>query len=787
MIAELLASTVQMLSGTANPDQWLIDWVNGGEASSSGEHINEKNALNCPALKAAVTVLAEAMQTLPLEVYEVAKSGRHVPATDHPVAEMFARTPNEEMSAPVCRNKMQIDLGTYGNCYTEIQRTIRGSPVAIWPRSPKPERTKPFRNDKDGKIWYQLHDQVGREQTPVRAADMLHIPYFSLDGLIGKSPVRMLKEAIGGNQGAERFANEMFKNGGTPQGYIKHPGKLSEPAYNRLKESIGEQADHSNRHKTQILEEGMEFQGTSMDPARVQMIEVRRFLVEEIARAYRIAPHLLQDLSHGTFSNITELGRQFVIFTLSPWMNLWTGEINRKLLVPPYFCRFNAKEFLRGDPTAFAQWCRTLFAIGVLSVNDIRHEHGLNPVDDENADEYFVPLNMVPLSKATDLEWIKGKGGNSQQSDGKTPKPGAPTGGDGTTPAQPGTEPAPKEPNNMAALSAAEAVLADMLYRMERIEVHAALRAAKDPAKFLQTLEGFYVKHAATIREAIELPAASVRAAGGLAYKGVSLSQSLDAIIGEHLAGKWAALLAAAECQPAELYGRVEACVKSWRNLDNPNHVPAGSPEGGQFAPADGGGSGGDNSGGSEKTGIQREAVDHQVDKSAQEISGLSHERLVVLNPDGSVHNEVNGNRDSITLNQSEKESLEGRITLHNHPAQGYPFSRVDVENAIRNGELESHVCGPKGERYKMNYEKLSGKTPEERGKIADRVKRDFPKFDRQESEKLGPMMRNAHNPTGTIKPFSRDSAALAVHNTWTRIAEKHGFEYVGDPKVTLL
>lgn len=570
MITELIATTVMMLSGTSAPDQWLIDWVSGGEASSSGEHINEENALNCPAVKAAVTVLAESMQTVPLEVYEVSKSGRHVPLTNHPVAEMFSRAPNEEMSAPVCRNKMQIDLGTYGNAYAEIQRTVRGVPVAIWPRSPKPERTKPWRNPADRKIWYQVHDEAGREQTPVPAANMLHIPYFSLDGMIGKSPVRMLKEAIGGNKGAERFANEMFKNGGGAQGYITHPGKLSEPAYNRLKASMGEQSDHGNRHKKQILEEGMLFNDTTLDPAKVQMIEVRRFLIEEIARAYRIAPHLLQDLSHGTFSNITELGRQFVIFTLAPWMNLWTGEINRKLLTPPYFCRFNAKEFLRGDPTAFAAWCRTLFMIGVLSVNDIRHEHGLNPIEDDNADEYFVPLNMVPLSKATDLEWIKGKGGNAQNSDGKTPKPGAPPGGDGSTSAQPGTEPVPKEPGGLAGpLAAAEAVLADALNRMEQIEVNAVLRAAKNPAKFLQTLDSFYAKHAETIRETIELPAAAVRAVGGLDFHGLSLSRSLDAVVAEHLAGKRAALLAASECQPSELYERVKSCVSEWGEPTN--------------------------------------------------------------------------------------------------------------------------------------------------------------------------------------------------------------------------
>lgn len=549
MITELLGRTIQYLSGTANPSQWLVDWVNGGEATSSGEHINEENALKVPAVKAAVTVLAETMATLSLDVYQTLKSGRNQPATDHPVQHILHTEPNQEISSFVWRNTTQIHLGTYGNGYALIQRTISGSkPVALWPRLPNPDRTRPYRNEQDGAIWYEMRDENGRLEEPVPARDMLHIPYFSLDGILGKSPVRMIREAIGGNKAAERFANEVFKNGATPQGFFKHPGQLSEAAYARLKASRAQQSEHGNRHKTDILEEGMEFQAVSMNPAAVQMIEVRRFLIEEIARAYRIAPHLLQDLTHGNYNNVTELGRQFIVYTMMPWCSLWAAEINRKLLKPPYFCQFNFEPFLKGDYTARAGFYRTMFGIGVYSVNDIRHKEGENPIEHPNADERFVPLNMVPLSKATEEKPAPG----SQE-----PKPGAPPVGDGVTPAEPNGDTGGR--GELAkAREAAEAVLQETLSRMERIEENAVIRATKDPAKFLSVVDAFYAKHHDTLLSAIRLQAGAVEAAGGRAYVD-STSDAIAAMDARH-----EMIINASECQPAELMERVQECVASW-------------------------------------------------------------------------------------------------------------------------------------------------------------------------------------------------------------------------------
>lgn len=565
MLTELLGGGLKMLSGrsdTENPQRWFTDFINGGNTTSSGEHITEKNALRVTPVKCAISVLAESMQTLPIEIMrQNPKSGTRSRATDHPVQELFFRQVNDEMSSAVWKNTTQMHLGLWGNSYSRIVRTMHKDrlPVGLSLLPAEPERTKPVRGA-DGKIRYEIHDEHGRRGDDVPAKDMLHMPYLSLNGVTGQSPIQLLREAIGGNKAAERFANEMFKNGGTPQGFFTHPGVLSEPAHARLKKALAENAEHGNRHGTQILEEAMRFEPSAMEPEKVQMTEARLFLVSEICRIYRITPHLLQDLTHGTFTNVAELGRQFITYTMMPWMNLWSGEINRKLLEPPYFARFNPMEFLRGDPAELAAWLKTMFMIGGLSVNEIRGDQGQDPLSEPNADEHFVPLNMVPLSKATDAEWVKGKGGENNDE-----KPGGVPGGDGVTP---NDATMAAKPSTDETIALAKVVIDDTFRRMSRIEANAANRAARQPETFTASLDKFWPAHRDRLIDALTLPMKILASLQGFVSNPtlgpLSVDDEIAASADEQIERHHAELLTAAECKPSELADRVAAAVESW-------------------------------------------------------------------------------------------------------------------------------------------------------------------------------------------------------------------------------
>jgi len=390
----------QSLSGTAAPEKWLVDWVTQGSRTSSGERINESTALTCAAVYAANRVLAETMATLPPSIFRHLPGGGHAPAPDHPVHRILHDEPNPECSSFIWRETLQGHLGTWGNGYAEIQRAFNQMPVSLWQRSPKPHHTRPKRRDDvDGKIWYQCRSDAG-EESWIKAENMFHVPGFGFDGLVGYSPISLMREPIGVNKAAERYAGELFANDARPNGYLTIPEGLSEDAYERTKKGFNESgSEHGSRHKTHLLEGGATFAASQMNPEDVQMIEARRFGIEEIARAYRIAPPLLQDLTHGTFSNITELGRQFIVYTMMPWIKRWEHEINRKLLTPEFFCKFNTYAFMQGDPEKEALYLTKQFMMGVVTINDVLELHDQNPIGPEG-DVRFVPRNLMPLEQA---------------------------------------------------------------------------------------------------------------------------------------------------------------------------------------------------------------------------------------------------------------------------------------------------------------------------------------------------------------------------------------------------
>ncbi len=389
------------LSGTANPEKWMVDWVTQGRRTSSGETINESTALTCAAVYAANRVLGETIACLPLDVFRRLPGGGKQPAQNLTQQRLLHDAPNKETTSFIFRETLQVHLGTWGNGYAEIQRSFDGTPQALWQRSPKPDRTKPVRRDDvDGEIWYLCRDEVGTE-TWIKAENMFHVPGLGFDGLIGYSPINLMKDPIGVNKAAERYAGELFLNDGRPNGYITLPAgpSMSDPSYNRTKKAFQSGSEHGNRHKIQILEGGATYATAQMNPEDVQMIEARKFGIEEIARAYRIPPPLLQDLTHGTFSNVTELGRQFIKFTMLPWIKRWQEEINRKLLPPDHFAKFNTRAFLQGDPKQEAEFATKMFMMGESTVNEIRELHDKNPIGPDG-DVHFVPANLIPLELA---------------------------------------------------------------------------------------------------------------------------------------------------------------------------------------------------------------------------------------------------------------------------------------------------------------------------------------------------------------------------------------------------
>jgi HK97 family phage portal protein len=397
-LAEVRASPENPSTNLADPAAWLVDSLVSGQESRAGKRISETTALYNTALSACVRLLSETVATLPLHVYRVNGRTREID-TEHPVARLLRR-PNYEMDAVQLRETLMAHVLTWGNAYAEIERNGAGRPVALWPLLP--DRTRPQRTDR-GTLFYTT--SVGTRNFNLPAENVFHLVGLGFDGLMGYSPIRMHRQAIGLALATEEFGASWFGSGSRPSGVLTHPGALSDKAKANLRR--GWESAHaglSNSNRVAILEEGLKWQQIGIPPEDAQFLETRKFQVEEIARMYRVPLHLIQHMEKSTSwgSGIEELGQGFVTYSLQSWLVRWEQRIQSRLIPAVEDGRVYAKHsvegLLRGDSVKRAEFYSKMVAMGVYSINEIRELEDRNPIDD--GDLRFVPLNWQTLDGA---------------------------------------------------------------------------------------------------------------------------------------------------------------------------------------------------------------------------------------------------------------------------------------------------------------------------------------------------------------------------------------------------
>lgn len=238
----------------------------------------------------------------------------------------------------------------------------------------------------------------------LRQHDVLHIPGLGFDGLVGYSPIAMAKNAVGMTLACEEYGASFFANGANPGGVLEHPGVLKDPT--KVRDSWNAvYRGTSNAHKVAVLEEGMKYQQIGIPPEEAQFLETRKFQINEIARLYRIPPHMVGDLEKSSFSNIEQQSLEFVKYTLDPWVIRWEQALQRSLLLPSeksgFFIKLNVDGLLRGDYQSRMNGYSVGRQNGWLSANDIREMEDMNPVSaDEGGDLYLINGNMTKLKDA---------------------------------------------------------------------------------------------------------------------------------------------------------------------------------------------------------------------------------------------------------------------------------------------------------------------------------------------------------------------------------------------------
>lgn len=420
--------------------------------TTAGKNVTERSAMQMTAVYACVRILSEAIAGLPLHLYRYKPDGGKEKAIEHPLYLLLHDEPNPEMSSFVFRETLMTHLLLFGNAYAQIIRNGKGEVIALYPLMPN---RMTVNRDDNGALYYvysRSWDEAGahrESQVTLRPSDVLHIPGLGFDGLVGYSPIAMAKNAIGLSMATEEYGAKFFANGAAPSGVLEHPSTIKDPQ--RVREAWQSQfGGSSNSGKIAVLEEGMKYTPISISPEQAQFLETRKFQINEIARIFRVPPHMLADLEKSSFSNIEQQSLEFVKYTLDPWVIRWEQSIHRSLLIggekKEYFVKFNVEGLLRGDYASRMSGYATARQNGWMSANDIRELENMDRIPpEEGGDLYLINGNMLPMAKAgafannnekeeSDEEVLEmgepdgagggdGNGGGARKEDGKDPVP----------------------------------------------------------------------------------------------------------------------------------------------------------------------------------------------------------------------------------------------------------------------------------------------------------------------------------------------------------------------------
>ncbi len=347
-----------------------------GLPTQSGEIVSTESAIGLPAVYACTRILAETIASMPLKLYRNTDQGRE-PAKDHPLFRLLKFSPNSYMTSLEAREFLVACLCLRGNAYAYIERA-HGEVVGVWPL--RPDR---MTVESDGWILsYRYTDQHGKTITYAQD-EILHLKGLSTDGIMGLSPIATLRETVAAAQSIESYANNFFRNAARPAGVLQHPGRLSGEQMEHLRKQFEEHYSGTKKAgRTLVLEEAMAWQSIGLTNEDAQMLESRKFNLEDILRAYRIPPHIAGHLDKMSYNNIEQLGSEFLNLTLTPWLRRIEERLDVQLLTEDertaglYF-EHESGGLLRGSTKDRFEAYEVGLRAGFLTVDEVRARENL--------------------------------------------------------------------------------------------------------------------------------------------------------------------------------------------------------------------------------------------------------------------------------------------------------------------------------------------------------------------------------------------------------------------------
>jgi HK97 family phage portal protein len=305
---------------------WFLD---GGRSTDAGELINDVTALKISTVFTCVKVLSSAVASLPVRLLKISPQGR-TQVVDDPLYHLLAVAPNPETTSFVYWETVAFHLSLTGNSYSEIERAKDGSPIGLWPLSPR--LTRALRMP-DGSLKYETQDgETGGNKRIIDAANMLHVPLMSFDGLVGLSPIQQAARSLGLAAASEKFGSRFFANNATPQLAILTK-KIMKP-----EDKVKARADWeslqsgANQHRVAVLDQEMDIKQLSITPEEAQFLETRVHQRSDICALFQVPVHMCGSEQKLSNSNVEQINLSFIVDTLRPILSRIEAEIVKKLL-----------------------------------------------------------------------------------------------------------------------------------------------------------------------------------------------------------------------------------------------------------------------------------------------------------------------------------------------------------------------------------------------------------------------------------------------------------------------
>ena len=368
----------------------------GGTVSAAGVRVTPETTLASVAVAACIEVRAETFSALPFGVYQ--KDGRRrIPLDDHPIARLLNDKANDLMTGGELLRWKQIREDITGNAYWRVVWK-QGRPVELWPLYNK----NPEIRTSGGKIAYRYQ---GDDVTPAGdypASDIVHFKGpFLKNPFEASSPIDLIKDTIGLSIATEQFFGRFLNNGSHFPTYLETDNALSEADIKAIATSLKTTAGVLNAGTTRIFDRGLKLKQNPLSMKDADLTAQMRWYLEQICRIYRVPLPLVQDWTHGTYTNSEQAGLWFAQHTITPIAVDSERVLKSNLFLEGessnHYVKFNVDAILRGDYAARTAGYATLINNGVISRNEARAYEDLDPY--EGGDEYLVPLNMAKASE----------------------------------------------------------------------------------------------------------------------------------------------------------------------------------------------------------------------------------------------------------------------------------------------------------------------------------------------------------------------------------------------------